>query len=179
MIRYHHTPIRMGKKPTETHLTAANARRTQSSLTLLHCRWKCKWYSHFGKYLSVSCKIKHALSLWFAGPTPGYLPKRNETIWLHRSLWQCYFCLPLCCIQWNQLFGTPWTIACLPGSSVHGILQASIPEYQNGLPFPAPEDLPDPGIEPASPASPALVGEFFIHCPTWEAPCNGTVLSSR
>ena len=35
-----------------------------------------------------------------------------------------------------------------PGSSVHGILQARI----LGLPFPSPGDLPDPGIEPASPA---------------------------
>ena len=25
-------------------------------------------------------------------------------------------------------------------------------EYWNGLPFPSPEDLPDPGIEPGSPA---------------------------
>ena len=25
-------------------------------------------------------------------------------------------------------------------------------EYWSGLPFPAPEDLPDPGIEPTSPA---------------------------
>ena len=25
-------------------------------------------------------------------------------------------------------------------------------EYWNGLPFPSPEDLPDPGIEPRSPA---------------------------
>ena len=35
-----------------------------------------------------------------------------------------------------------------PGSSVQGILQ----EYWSGLPFPSPEDLPDPGIEPGSPA---------------------------
>ena len=35
-----------------------------------------------------------------------------------------------------------------PGSSVHGILQA---EYWNGLPFPFPEDLPNPGIELRSP----------------------------
>ena len=33
----------------------------------------------------------------------------------------------------------------LPGSSVHGILQARI------LPFPSPGDLPDPGIKPGSP----------------------------
>ena len=29
-------------------------------------------------------------------------------------------------------------------------------EYWSGLPFPSPGDLPDPGIEPMSPASPAL-----------------------
>ena len=34
-------------------------------------------------------------------------------------------------------------------------------EYWNGLPFPSPGDLPDPGIEPASPASRALAGGFF------------------
>ena len=43
----------------------------------------------------------------------------------------------------------------LPGSSVHGILRQ---EYWNGLPFPSPGDLPDPGIEPESPA---LLGRFF------------------
>jgi len=29
-------------------------------------------------------------------------------------------------------------------------------EYWSGLPFPSPGDLPDPGIEPVSPVSPAL-----------------------
>ena len=36
-----------------------------------------------------------------------------------------------------------------PGSSVHGILQARILEW---APFPFSKDLPDPGIEPGSPA---------------------------
>ena len=40
----------------------------------------------------------------------------------------------------------------LPGSSVRGILQA---KYWSGLPFPPPGDLPNPGIEPTSPALPA------------------------
>ena len=40
-----------------------------------------------------------------------------------------------------------------PGSSVHEILQARILEW---LPFLLPGDLPDPGIEPVSPVSPAL-----------------------
>ena len=34
-------------------------------------------------------------------------------------------------------------------------------EYWSGLPFPPPWDLPNPGIEPVSPASPALAGGFF------------------
>ena len=33
-------------------------------------------------------------------------------------------------------------------------------EYWSGWPFPSPGDLPDPGIEPMSLASPALAGSF-------------------
>ena len=41
-------------------------------------------------------------------------------------------------------------------------------EYWTGLPFPAPGDFPDSGIEPPSLASLALAGRFFTA--TWEAP---------
>ena len=34
-------------------------------------------------------------------------------------------------------------------------------EYWSGLPFPTPGDLPDPGIQPTSLASPALTGRFL------------------
>ena len=47
-----------------------------------------------------------------------------------------------------QLTVTPWTVAHQAPLSV-GILQARI---LGGLPFPPPGDLPDPGIEPRSPA---------------------------
>ena len=49
-----------------------------------------------------------------------------------------------------------------PGSSVHGFCKQ---EYWSGLPFPTPGDLPDPGIEPTSPASSALAGGFFTTVP--------------
>ena len=49
-----------------------------------------------------------------------------------------------------------------PGSSVHGILQQ---EYWGGLPFPSPGDLPNPGTEPLSPASPSSAGGFFTTGP--------------
>ena len=45
-----------------------------------------------------------------------------------------------------------------PGSTVHGIFQARILEW---VPFSSPGDLPDPGVKPASPESPASAGRFF------------------
>jgi len=45
-------------------------------------------------------------------------------------------------------------------------------EYWNGLPFPSPGDLPDPGSKPTSLSSPALAGRFFTTSATWEAPSN-------
>ena len=50
-----------------------------------------------------------------------------------------------------------------PGSSVHGILQARILEW---IAMPSSGDLPDPGIEPTSPTSPALLGLFVSIAPS-------------
>ena len=47
-----------------------------------------------------------------------------------------------------RLFVTPWTIAYQASPSMGFSRQ----EYWSGLPFPSPGDLPDPGIEPRSPA---------------------------
>ena len=47
-----------------------------------------------------------------------------------------------------QLFATPWTVAHQTPPS----MEFSKQEYWSGLPFPSPGDLPDPGIEPRSPA---------------------------
>ena len=41
-------------------------------------------------------------------------------------------------------------------------------EHWSGLPFPSPGDLPNPGSEPTSFASPALAGRFFTASATWE-----------
>ena len=42
-------------------------------------------------------------------------------------------------------------------------------EYWSGLPYPPPQDLSDPGIEPVPLMSPALASGFFTTCATWEA----------
>ena len=51
-----------------------------------------------------------------------------------------------------QLLATPWTVAHQTPVSMRFPRQ----EYWSGLPFPTPVDLPDPGIEPEFPVSPAL-----------------------
>ena len=47
-----------------------------------------------------------------------------------------------------QLFATPWTVAYEAPPSIGFSRQ----EYWSGLPFPSLGDLPNPGIEPRSPA---------------------------
>ena len=47
-----------------------------------------------------------------------------------------------------RLSATPWTVAFQAPLS----MEFSKQEYWSGLPFPFPENLPDPGIEPRSPA---------------------------
>ena len=74
----------------------------------------------------------------------------------------------LSCLSPVQLFATPWTVAHQGPLSVGSSRQ----EYCAGLPFPPPGDLPDPGTEPLSLASPALAGGFFTTSTTWEAKCH-------
>ena len=47
-----------------------------------------------------------------------------------------------------RLFAAPWTVAYQAPPSMGFSRQ----EYWSGLPFPSPGDLPDPGIEPGTPA---------------------------
>ena len=64
-----------------------------------------------------------------------------------------------------QLFATLWAVAC------QAPLSMGFPRQENwsGLPYLPPGDLPNPGIEPVSLASPALAGSSFTTRATWEA----------
>ena len=64
-------------------------------------------------------------------------------------------------LSYVQLSVTPWTVAHKAPLS----MEFSRQEYWRGLPFPLPDDLPDPETEPVSPASLALAGGFFITAP--------------
>ena len=56
----------------------------------------------------------------------------------------------------TQFFAAPWTVDCRVPRS----MEFSKQECWSGLPFPT-LDLPNPDIEPVSPASPAMAGRFF------------------
>ena len=86
------------------------------------------------------------------GPFTGY----GQEASLH-----CLMCM-LSCFSRVRLFVTLWTIA----SQDSLTMGFSEQEYWNGLPIPTPGCLPDPRIEPVSPA---LAGRFFITGATWEA----------
>ena len=94
--------------------------------------------------------------------TPSFLfssPTSTFTLWIvvvwllrpgRLTVCLCYWCL----LFGVQLFVTSWTIAHQAPLSMRFLRQ----EYWSGLPFPSPGDLPNPRIEPASPA---LAGRFF------------------
>ena len=74
---------------------------------------------------------------------------------------------------------TPWTVA----HQVPLSMEFSRQEYWSGLSFPSPGDLPNPGIELASLASPPLAGKFFTPVPLgklkeWTLPIQKAILSS-
>jgi len=65
----------------------------------------------------------------------------------------------ICALSHVQPFVTPWTVAHQAPLS----MKFSRQEYWSGLPFACPGNLPDSGIEPESPASPALADGWLIN----------------
>ena len=61
-----------------------------------------------------------------------------------------------------QFLANLWTVAHQAPLSLGFLRQ----EYWRWLPFPPPGDLPDPGMELTTPASPALAGKFFTTEPS-------------
>ena len=84
---------------------------------------------------------------------------------LYRSLASPRACL-LSRFNHVRLFASPWTVACQGPLSMGFSRQ----EHWSGLPCPPPGNLPNPGVEPSSLTSPALVGRFFTTSATWGAP---------
>jgi len=67
-------------------------------------------------------------------------------------------------LSWVWLFATLRTV----GHQVPLSMGFSRQEHWSGLSCPLPEDLPNPGIEPAPLASPLMADRFFTTSTTWE-----------
>ena len=69
-------------------------------------------------------------------------------------------------VMFDSLCATAWTVAYQASLS----MGLSRQEYWSGLPFPSPRDLPDPGIEPKSPALQAdvLTSDMQMTPPLWQ-----------
>ena len=82
---------------------------------------------------------------------------------------KCFICTYICYFHESvsvSVIAISWTVA----RQVPLSTGFSRQEYWNGLPYPPPGDLLDPGIKPTSLTTPALTGRFFTTSATWEAP---------
>ena len=113
-----------------------------SSWRLINISWNCIGPLTRGFFSVVSTSVLYDLRLVESTPT----------------LFKDQLCIsPVCtCVlsgfRCVRLLATVWTIAHRAPLS----LGFSRQEYWSGLPFPSPGDLPNPGIEPKSPAASAL-----------------------
>ena len=104
--------------------------------------------------------------VWVAWGASGLHCVRGHFPLLSQSFLKCLFlshpipafvCVCGICarsLSYVQLFEAPWTVAHQPPLPMGFSRQ----EYRSRLPFSSPGDLPDPGIEPISPA---LAGGFL------------------
>ena len=130
---------------------------------------------------SAKCPLSHHPQqvLYFPGPTTilssnlswvtSWSPSRalllgEHTLYSQHPL-RCLPLMPVCAPLHShvRLSATPRTVAQQAALSMGFSRQ----EYWSGVPFPFPMDLPDPGIEPASPA---LAGGLFTTEPPGRPP---------
>ena len=76
----------------------------------------------------------------------------------HTVLIAVALCMHACSVMFDSV--TPTDLCSIALQSPLS-MEFSGQEYWSGLPFPTPEDLPDPEIELISLVSPALAGGFF------------------
>ena len=114
---------------------------------LIFWQWSkiIQWgWGDFETSVSLQCDDIRRWDLWevirFRWSRP-WGPYDGISVSVRKGEWKLLSCVPL--------FGTPRTHAAHHAPPFMGF---SRQEYWSGLPFPSPGDLPNPGIEPESPA---------------------------
>ena len=132
--------------------------RCQSLLIALYL---CNCTSH--NCMAFMCWHEYLSSILSSWPLISYL-----SLYLHTRHLLCS-CVCVCaraCVLTQSCPTLCDPMDCIPpGSSVRGISQARILEW---VAISSSRDLPNPGIEPASLASPVLASRFFTTSATWE-----------
>ena len=127
--------------------------KIQVGFLLLYSCYKEFGHSSILSSLDFTEKWTESDKLPLASSRPDFvLCSPNPSLFLFAQL-----CMHAQSLSYVRLFVTPWTVAHQAPLSMGFSRQ----EYWSGLPFPPPGDLPDSGIEPTSPVSPALAGRFF------------------
>ena len=127
----------------------------------LHPSWNLQTFTKGLPWQDLSSLMEIKVNLYVPFSQRDHSP--TETITSLQAITRYCHCPIVCMLGHVRLFMTPWTIAHQAPQSMGFPKQ----EYWSGLPFPPPRYLPDPGIEPESPA---LAGRFF----TTESPRNPT-----
>ena len=114
--------------------------------------------------LSCSCKSLYTwisfFYMWYEIDFQGHFYYIYDTYKFLSYIW----CAHVQLLSHVQLFVTPWTVVYQAPLSLGFPRQ----EYWSELPFPSPGALPNPGIEPTSPA---LTGRFFTTEPPGKPLC--------
>ena len=111
----------------------------------LPCPQRTFYYTCFLTYLSIPLSLHQLSSFGFISelqtsvPSSSPPPPCTSPCVLLSGVQCCCLVTKSCLTCWDPMDCNS------PGSSVHGF---SRQEYWSGLPFPSPEDLRDPGIEP-------------------------------
>ena len=124
---------------------------------LLPTRLLCPW-DFPGKNTGLACHFLLQGILQIHGLNPCLLHRQTDSSplshlaspYIDMLLLGCFSRVLLCAILWTAARQAPLSMG------------FSRQEYWSGLPFPTPGNLPNPGMEPTSPVSPALAGRFFI-----------------
>ena len=135
--------------------------------------------------LFSSLKCKGQSALWVSPSTPLFhlfllCPHskytRRKSSWIPAP-WRpsILLCSVLSRFSHVQLFATPWTVA----SQAPLFMGFSRQKYWNGLLYPPPGALPDPGVEPTSPVSPAWQEDSLPLNHLGSPPCYSLVINGK
>ena len=100
------------------------------------------------EYILCDFSCLEFVNILFYVLNTAYLKVCSICTWKEHVVYHCWIEEEVSSLSRVWLFAAPWTVA----HQAHPSLGFSRQEYWNGSPFPSPEELPYPGIEPRSPA---------------------------